>query len=70
LPKLNQAINAAANSKELQEKFAPIGFVVEPGTPEALAQRTQAGDGQVGQGDQGREDRAAVSGARVALPRA
>jgi tripartite-type tricarboxylate transporter receptor subunit TctC len=39
--KLNQAINVAANSKELQEKFAPIGFVVEPGTPEALAQRTK-----------------------------
>ena len=39
--KLNQALNAAANSKELQEKFAPIGFVVEPGTPEALAKRTQ-----------------------------
>jgi tripartite-type tricarboxylate transporter receptor subunit TctC len=41
IAKLNQAINAAANSKELQEKFAPIGFVVEPGTPEALAQRTR-----------------------------
>ena len=40
--KLNQAINAAANSKELQEKFAPIGFAVEPGTPEALARRTQS----------------------------
>lgn len=39
--KLNQAINAAANSKELQDKFAPIGFVVEPGTPEALAQRSR-----------------------------
>ena len=39
--KLNAAINAAANSRELQEKFAPIGFVVEPGTPEALAQRTR-----------------------------
>ena len=39
--KLNQAINAAASSKELQEKFAPIGFAVEPGTPEALARRTQ-----------------------------
>ena len=38
--KLNQAINAAANSKDLQEKFAPIGFAVEPGTPEALAQRS------------------------------
>ena len=40
--KLNQAINAAANSKDLQEKFAPIGFVVEPGSPEALAQRSKA----------------------------
>ena len=39
--KLNAAINAAANSKELQDKFAPIGFVVEPGTPDALAQRTR-----------------------------
>ena len=39
--RLNQAINAAAGSKELQEKFAPIGFAVEPGTPEALAQRTK-----------------------------
>ena len=37
--RLNQAINAAANSKDLQEKFAPIGFMVEPGTPDALAQR-------------------------------
>ncbi len=41
IAKFNQAINAAANSKELQEKFAPIGFAVEPGTPEALARRTQ-----------------------------
>lgn len=39
--KLNQAINAAANNKELQEKFASLGFVVDPGTPEALAQRTR-----------------------------
>jgi tripartite-type tricarboxylate transporter receptor subunit TctC len=39
--KLNQAINAAANSKDIQDKFAPIGFTVEPGTPEALAQRSQ-----------------------------
>ncbi len=39
--KLNHAINAAAQSKEIQEKFAAIGFMVEPGTPEALAQRTQ-----------------------------
>ena len=39
--KLNQAINAAAQSKDLQEKFAPIGFAVDPGTPEALAQRSK-----------------------------
>ena len=39
--KLNQAINAAANSKDLQEKFASNGFLVEPGTPEALGLRTQ-----------------------------
>jgi len=39
---MNQAINAAASNKELQEKFAPIGFVVEPGTPQALEQRTKA----------------------------
>ncbi|QJW83876.1 tripartite tricarboxylate transporter substrate binding protein [Ramlibacter terrae] len=39
--KLNAAINAAANSKELQDKFAPIGFVVEPGTPQALGERTR-----------------------------
>jgi len=39
--RLNQAINAAASTKELQDKFAPIGFVVEPGTPDALAQRTK-----------------------------
>lgn len=39
--KLNQAFNAAAQSKEIQEKFAPMGFTVEPGTPEALAQRTK-----------------------------
>jgi tripartite-type tricarboxylate transporter receptor subunit TctC len=39
--KLNQAINAAANSKDIQDKFAPNGFSVEPGTPEALAQRNK-----------------------------
>ena len=41
IAKLNQAVNAAAGSKALQEKFAPMGFVVEPGTPEDLAKRTQ-----------------------------
>jgi tripartite-type tricarboxylate transporter receptor subunit TctC len=40
--RLNEAFNAAASSKEIQDKFAPIGFSVEPGTPEALAQRTRA----------------------------
>lgn len=39
IAKLNKAANAAANSKEVQEKFAGIGFVVEPGTPEDLAKR-------------------------------
>ena len=39
--KLNHAVNVAAQNKELQEKFAPIGFMVEPGTPEALAQRSR-----------------------------
>jgi tripartite-type tricarboxylate transporter receptor subunit TctC len=39
--KLNAAVNAAARSKEVQERFAAIGFAVEPGTPEALGQRTQ-----------------------------
>ncbi len=39
--KLNQAINAAAQSKDIQERFASIGFATEPGTPEALAQRSR-----------------------------
>ena len=40
--KLNRAINTAAGSKEILEKFAAIGFETEPGTPEALAQRSKA----------------------------
>ena len=41
--KLNQAFNAAANDKALQDKFASnLGFTVEPGTPDALAKRTAA----------------------------
>jgi tripartite-type tricarboxylate transporter receptor subunit TctC len=40
--KLNAAVNAAANSKDIQEKFAATGFTVEPGTPEALARRNVA----------------------------
>jgi len=38
--KLNQAVNAAANSKEVQERFAGIGFAVDPGTPADLAKRS------------------------------
>ncbi len=41
IAKLNQAVNAAANSKEVQDKFAGIGFAVEPGSAEALAQRNR-----------------------------
>ena len=40
--KLNLAINAAANSKEIQDKFAALGFAIDPGTPEALAARNKA----------------------------
>jgi tripartite-type tricarboxylate transporter receptor subunit TctC len=40
--KLNQAINAAAASKDLQEKFDAIGFSIDPGTPDALAKRNAA----------------------------
>ena len=38
--KLNEAINAAARSKELLERFSAIGLETAPGTPEALGQRT------------------------------
>ncbi len=38
--KLNQALNAAASDKAIQEKFASLGFETEPGTPAALGQRT------------------------------
>ena len=39
--RLNAALNAAAASRELQERFANIGFVTEPGPPAALAERTR-----------------------------
>lgn len=42
IAKLNRAVNAAANSKDIQEKFASIGFAVEPGTPADLAKRSVA----------------------------
>lgn len=38
--RLNAALNQAANDKEIQAKFEALGFEVEPGTPQALAQRT------------------------------
>jgi tripartite-type tricarboxylate transporter receptor subunit TctC len=40
--KLNAAINAAATSKDLQEKFVANGFAIDPGTPEDLARRNKA----------------------------
>jgi tripartite-type tricarboxylate transporter receptor subunit TctC len=40
IAKLNKALNAAANDKDIQEKFAAIGFETAPGTPEALAHLT------------------------------
>lgn len=40
--KLNTAINAAANSKEIQDKFAQLGFAIDPGTPQDLARRNTA----------------------------
>ncbi len=38
--KLNKAANDAASSKEVQDKFAGIGFAVDPGTPADLARRS------------------------------
>ncbi len=40
--KLNQAVNAAAASKDVQDRFANLGFAVEPGTPDDLAKRNRA----------------------------
>jgi tripartite-type tricarboxylate transporter receptor subunit TctC len=37
--KLNKAINEAAKSKDLNERFASMGFETQPGPPEALAQK-------------------------------
>ena len=42
IAKLNQAVNAAASSKDVQERFANLGFAVEPGTPDDLAKRNRA----------------------------
>jgi tripartite-type tricarboxylate transporter receptor subunit TctC len=37
--KLNEALNQAAKSKDIQERFASLGFEVQPGPPTALATR-------------------------------
>jgi tripartite-type tricarboxylate transporter receptor subunit TctC len=42
ISRLNEAINAAAGSKDVVDKFAVNGFVVEPGSPEDLARRNTA----------------------------
>ncbi|MBL8326873.1 MAG: tripartite tricarboxylate transporter substrate binding protein [Rubrivivax sp.] len=42
IAKVNQAINAAANAKDLQARFESIGFDIDPGTPEQLAARNKA----------------------------
>ena len=40
--RLNAAVNAAANAKDVQDKFAANGFSVEPGSPDDLARRNKA----------------------------
>ncbi len=42
IARLNQAVNAAAQNKDIQEKFAALGFATEPGTPADLAKRSVA----------------------------
>jgi hypothetical protein len=37
--KLNKAINDAAKSKDVIERFSAMGFETQPGTPEALGQK-------------------------------
>ncbi len=39
--KLNAALNAAATSKDIVDKFSPNGFAADPGTPAQLAQRNK-----------------------------
>lgn len=41
IQRLNAAFNAGAAAKDVQERFANIGFITEPGTPSALAERTK-----------------------------
>ena len=58
--KLNRAINDAANSKDVQGEVRAERFSVEPGTPEALAQRNKVETAKWGEGDPRREDRGSV----------
>ena len=39
--RLNAAFNAGAAARDVQERFANIGFITEPGPPSALAERTR-----------------------------
>ena len=41
ITKMNAAVNAAAASKDIQDKFAPNGFAIDPGTPQQLAERNK-----------------------------
>ena len=42
IARLNQAIDAAASSKDVPVRFANLGFAVEPGTPDDLSKRNRA----------------------------
>jgi tripartite-type tricarboxylate transporter receptor subunit TctC len=39
IQKLNEALNQAARNKDIQERFASLGFEAEPGPPAALTKR-------------------------------
>jgi len=41
ISRLNTAFNAAATSKEIVDRFSGIGYLPEPGTPQALAERSR-----------------------------
>ncbi len=41
IQRLNAAFNAGAAAKDVQERFANIGFITDPGPPSALAERTK-----------------------------
>ncbi|MBL8377723.1 MAG: tripartite tricarboxylate transporter substrate binding protein [Burkholderiales bacterium] len=41
ITRLNEAVNFAARSKEVTDRFGSIGGEFQPGTPEALAERTR-----------------------------